>query len=122
MNHIDIQRCCKKTGDKSRCAKIATFQVTVENKYKLSYQSFRCDKHKTKATAGTKVLGYVEYDQSDQIDKCLSFLKSLVNKRVSSKFNPVMMTVRFVKTDKLAVMAQEDSGKWRIIYPNQISV
>lgn len=121
MEQIDVQRCCKKTGDRYKCAKIATHEVWVQSKNtRKGHLTYRCDKHKTSGTCNKKVSDTRPLDQSGKKHSCLQFLLSQIGQRIYSRQHGRFLTVKFVKPDLLTVMCQEDRGNWRMLYPNQI--
>lgn len=121
MENLDVQRCAKRTGNTSKCGCIAKYKVITLSLNKRG-QSHRCEKHKLSATAGKKVIEVFELDQSENISKCLDFLRSVINKKCYSSFHRKIVFPKFVKLEKFGVMAQTQNGKWHFLYPNQIEL
>ena len=131
MNIANIQKlyyCDKKSGNRCKCASIATRQIKMKKKgeeHKLTATQelgHRCEEHATTPTVNKVVFESNPFDQGYSLTKISQFLHSLIEKNIVSKIHTArQLRVKYVKPNTGGVMCfQEHSKKWKFVYYDQI--
>ena len=133
MNNFgNIQKlhyCDKKSGNTSKCAEIATRQITMKRKDEVDVltakqeHGYRCEDHALTGTVNKKVVESLPFDQSFALTKIVKYLQSLIGENIVSKMHTAkQLRVKYVKPNTGGVMCfQEHSKKWKFVYYEQIT-
>jgi hypothetical protein len=126
---VPLRYCGKNSGNfKATCSNIATWQVKLCHKnekgkdfhLKVKYD-YRCDEHKHSSTSDYMVFDTSPFDQGYALQKINDFLKSIIGKKIHSKFHTAReLEVRYLKSNGGIMCFQPITKKWKYVYYNQI--
>lgn len=130
-NLANIQKlhyCDCRSGYKTTCSNVATWQVRMCSKKEKDLEihlkqiwEHRCDKHKTKSTASKIVYKADPFDQGYALQMINNFLKTIIGKRIHSKFHTAReLEVKYLKPNGAVMCFQPITKKWKFVYYNQI--
>jgi hypothetical protein len=124
-NEPTLKYCQCKTGT-GHCSNIATFKVKLGPK-KLTdkpkfINAYRCTKHIDKGTVSKKVVEKAECNQVNDLEQINTYLRSLIGKKIRSRFHHnQVIEVKYLKDNGAVMGFQPVTKKWKYIYYNQIT-